>query len=190
MNETVELIGQIVGFVAIIVAMLSFQAKSRSGILVLQGIANGVWVAHFFMIGAPMGAIMNFLCFVRNLLYAMKNRWKWVNNIITPIVFSVVAITVSIITQDSWTDFLILPSTIVSSLAYYMNDERKIRGFTFFVSGSWLIFNVIEFSISGVIAEIFNLTSLTIATFRYSKRRVKNKLEKEKNTDENAIDVV
>jgi hypothetical protein len=165
-------IGQAVGFVAIIVAFISFQVKSRGGILVLQGIANGVWAVHFIMIGAPAGAIMNALCFIRNLVYAKKTSWKWVNSLIVPILFCSVAVTISVITNamnQSWIDYIILPSTVVSSLAYYLNDERTIRASTLFVSGSWLVFNIIKSSYSGIFAEVFNLTSVCISLFRYRK---------------------
>ncbi len=166
---TLEIIGQIVGFVAIAVAFISFQAKRRASILIIQSVANVIWAIHFFMIGSFAGAVVNAYCVVRNLIYAQKDRWRWVGSWITPAAVAIGAVTISVISANSWIDYLLLPSTIVSSLAFYLNDEKKIRAFSIFVAASWLVYNIIEFSISGMCAELFNLTSITVAIIRFRK---------------------
>ena len=57
-----------------------------------------------------------------------------------------------------------------------------LRNSTVFVSSTWLIFNIVQFSVSGVVAEIFNLTSLTIAIIRFS---IKNKAKAVKSLESN-----
>ncbi len=179
-ENIIEIIGQCIGFVAIAIAFLSFQAKSRGGILVIQAIANVVWAVHFFMIGSITGCIINAFCVLRNLVYSQKDRWRWVSHIATPILVSVLAVAISVtgtiltggLTKpNGWLDFLLLPSTVVSSVAFFLDDERLIRAFSIFVSLSWLIFNIFTLSISGMLAEIFNLTSITIAIIRFTVKR-------------------
>ncbi len=89
---------------------------------------------------------------------------------------AIIATTISAIFAESWLDYLLIPSTIVSSFGFYLNDEKKIRLASIFVSVSWLIYNIIEFSISGTLAELFNITSIVIAMIRYS--RLKSSLGK------------
>lgn len=166
-EQIVYLVGQFVGFVAIAVAFLSFQAKKKSKILAIQALASFVWSVHFFMIGAFAGAILNFIAIGRNLLYAKREDWKWLNGVWLPTVISIIISVVSIMTRETWLDVILLPSTILSSYAYCLGSERTIRNSSVFVSLTWLIFSIVNISISGVIAEAFNLTSLTIAIIRF-----------------------
>lgn len=166
-SEIVYLVGQFIGFVAIAVAFLSFQVKDKSKILAFQALASLVWSIHFFMIGAFAGAILNFIAISRNLLYSKRKDWKWLNGVWLPTVFSVIVSFVSIMTRETWFDVILLPSTILSSYSYCLGSERTIRNSSVFVSLTWLVFSIINISVSGIIAEAFNLTSLTIAIVRF-----------------------
>lgn len=188
-EQIINLIGQLIGFVAIAVAFLSFQAKSKSGILAMQALANFIWSIHFLMIGAPAGCALNLIGAARNIIYAKKDTWKWLNGVWLPTVISAIVVAVSILTRETWLDIVLLPSTVLSSYTYCLGNERVIRNSTVFVSSSWLIFNIIQFSVSGVVAEIFNLTSLTIAIIRFSRKSkakaVKSLESNEESTDNN-----
>ena len=168
-DQIINLIGQFVGFVAIAVAFLSFQVKKKTGILAVQALANFIWSIHFLMIGAYAGCALNLVATGRNLLYAKRESWKWLNGVWLPTVISIIVSVTSILTRESWLDVILLPSTVLSSYTYCLGSERVIRNSTVFVSLTWLIFNIVNLSIAGIAAEIFNLTSLTIAIIRFSK---------------------
>ncbi len=168
--EPLQIIGQIIGFIAIAISFASFQARRRSSILIIQALANTVWGIHFLMIGSsPSGYIINFFCVFRNILYSGKDRFMVLNKKIVPICVAMASTALSVIFANTPLDYLLIPSTIVSSFAFYLSDEKKIRAFSIFVSCSWIIYNFINFSISGTIAELFNLTSIIISMIRYSK---------------------
>ena len=169
-EQIVNLIGQLVGFVAITVAFLSFQAKKKGAILAIQALANCIWGIHYFMIGAMAGCILNLAATGRNLIFAKRDSAKWLQGVWLPTVIALIIAALSIFTRETWFDVILLPSTILSTYAYCLGNERVIRTSTVFVSLTWLIFNVVSFSVSGVIAEIFNLTSLTIAIIRFRNR--------------------
>jgi hypothetical protein len=169
-EQIIELIGQIIGFVAIGVAFLSFQVKNKNGILAIQALANFIWAIHFYMIGAMAGCVLNLVATGRNLVFAMRDKYKWLGGIWLPTLIAAIVATLSITTRESWFDVILLPSTILSTYTYCLGNERVIRNSSVFVSLTWLIFNIVSFSISGVIAEVFNLTSLTIAIIRFRKQ--------------------
>ena len=169
-EEIINLIGQFVGFVAIAVAFLSFQVKKKTGILAIQALANFIWAIHFFMIGATAGCVMNLIATARNLIFAKRESCKWLKGVWLPTVISIIITTISILTRESWFDAILIPSTILSTYTYCLGNERVIRNSTVFVSLTWIVFNIVSISISGVIAEIFNLTSLTIAIIRFRNR--------------------
>jgi hypothetical protein len=185
--EIINLIGQFVGFIAIAVAFLSFQAKKKGAILAIQALANCIWGIHYFMIGAMAGCILNLAATGRNLIFAKRDSCKWLHGIWLPTVVAIIIAALSIFTRETWFDVILLPSTILSTYAYCLGNERVIRNSTVFVSLTWLIFNIVSFSVSGVIAEIFNLTSLTIAIIRFRNRTTDShkKLSKNENTATN-----
>ncbi len=170
--DTLQIIGQIIGFFAIVIAFVSFQAKRRSSILLIQSVSNLIWSIHFFMIGAAAGGFINAYCVIRNIIYAQRERWRWVDSLVTPSVIAAGSVVILFLSVSTWVDYLIIPSTIVSSIAFYLRDEKKMRAFSVFISMSWLVFNIVEFSISGICAEIFNLTSITVAMIRFRKFRL------------------
>ena len=176
-EQIINLIGQFVGFVAIAVAFLSFQVKKKGAILAIQALANFIWAIHFYMIGAFAGCVLNLIATARNLIYAKRDSWKWLNGVWLPTVISIIVSAASILTRETWLDVILLPSTVLSSYTYCLGSERLIRNSTVFVSLTWLIFNIVNFSVSGVVAEIFNLTSLTIAIIRFRKRPSKKLIE-------------
>ena len=171
-DEIIELIGQGIGFIAIALAIMSFQAKTRAGILILQGAANLVWSVHFLMLGTVVGAATTFIAGVRNLLYAAKGRWRWVGHPAVPLVFSAIGITVGILTYENLFSILIISANVVSALSYSLNREKLIRLFSLYVSGAWLIFNSFAvLSIAGIGSESFNIISILVSLFRYRKKR-------------------
>ena len=169
-EQIINLIGQFVGSVAIAVAFLSFQAKKKGAILAIQALANFIWAVHFYMIGAIAGCVLNLIATGRNLIFAARDNNKWLQGVWLPSAISVVIAVASILTRETWFDVILLPSTILSTYTYCLGSERIVRNSTVFVSLTWLVFNVVNFSVSGVIAEIFNLTSLTIAIIRFRNR--------------------
>ena len=181
-EQIIYLIGQFIGFVAIAVAFLSFQAKEKSKILAIQALSSFVWSVHFFMIGAFAGVILNFIAIGRNLLYSKREDWKWLDGVWLPTVISIIVSVVSILTRETWLDVILLPSTILSSYAYCLGSERTIRNSSVFVSLTWLVFSIVNISVSGIIAEAFNLASLTIAIIRFRNTK-KFKAEIKKKTE-------
>ena len=177
-DSTLEIVGQAIGFIAIALAIISFQAKTRTGILVLQGAANLVWGVHFFMLGTLVGAATTFIAGIRNLLYATKERWSWVTSPAVPIGFSILSTVIGIFTYENPFSILIMSATIVSTLSYSMNSEKLIRLFSLYVSGAWLIFNTFStFSIAGIGSESFNIISILVSLFRYRNKTKHSTIE-------------
>ena len=142
----------------------------KGAILAIQALANCIWAIHYFMIGAMAGCILNLAATGRNLIFAKRDSAKWLQGVWLPTVIAIIIAALSIFTRETWFDVILLPSTILSTYAYCLGNEKVIRTSTVFVSLTWLIFNIVSFSVSGVIAEIFNLTSLTIALIRFRNR--------------------
>ena len=62
-------IGQGIGIIGLLFAVISFQKNSSKGILLFQILASTAFILHFLLIGAYTGSALNFIGVVRNLLF-------------------------------------------------------------------------------------------------------------------------
>jgi len=68
---------QLLGFVAMALGCISFQAKTRVGILCWQLSANVLWTLQFVLLRAPLGMLMNGAAAVRGVIFASGERHVW-----------------------------------------------------------------------------------------------------------------
>ena len=70
MGDIVYYLGQGVGVAALIIAMLSFQQRTQKKIVLYQLVSSVLFTAHFFMIGAYVGSLLNFIGIFRAAVFA------------------------------------------------------------------------------------------------------------------------
>ena len=178
--DTRLLIAQLIGFVALFFSVASFQAKSRKKIIVFQILSNTVWVIQFFMLGEYTALVTNFIGIIRNVIYAVKGKWKLADSKVVPICSIALFITSGIITYKTSFDILPVFAMCISSITYFLNEERKIRYLSILVIVPWLIFSIHSGSIASIMSDSFNLISVLVAIARYDlaeKIALKNKLQ-------------
>jgi len=169
-EEILFFVGQIIGGIATVFSVLSFQTKSRLRLLVVQTVGSALWSIHFIMIGEPTGSVLNLVSIVRNLVYSKKKDWRWARSCITPAVISVLSVALSFLTYKNLFSLLPMLATVLSTIAFFLDDEKTIRIICLFVSLGWIIYNINALSIPGIFTEAFNLTSIVIALIRFRKR--------------------
>ena len=57
MDGWTEFIAQIIGFIALIFAMVSYQMKTQKGIVLIQIVSCAFFAVHFLMLGAFTGGL-------------------------------------------------------------------------------------------------------------------------------------
>ena len=126
-EEILFLIGQIVGVIATVFTVLSFQTKSRLKLLVVQTVGSALWSIHYIMFGEPTGSALNLISIVRNLIYSKKKDWRWAESYATPAVISVLSVVLSLLTYKNLFSLLPMVATVISTIAFFLDDERTIR---------------------------------------------------------------
>ncbi|MEG1991386.1 MAG: YgjV family protein, partial [Christensenella sp.] len=74
-----DIFAQCVGFCGTICFFIGFQQKKRKKIILMQLFGILFFTAHFFLLGAYTGAMMNFLGLLRAFVYYNDNK-KWAQN--------------------------------------------------------------------------------------------------------------
>lgn len=162
-----EVFAQMIGFVAMTLIVLSFQQKSRKGILMMQLVAEVFWVLHFGLIAAYTGMALNMLGVVRCYVYANRETKKWANNNAIPFIFFALSIVVGILSWKNMYSLLPMAAVCITSFVLWSKKPHIIRYFSYPGCICWLIFNVVSRSYAGIATEVFNLSSITVGIIRF-----------------------
>lgn len=163
-----QVLGQILGIISFGVAFSVYQMKDKKSMIIMQTILVAVMSAHYFCLGAYPGMAMNLFCIVRNFIYYRKDIFKWRY---TPLAVSAVIMLVGILTSGSiWSAFVVAGLTI-NSYCLSLNNPQHFRMSILVTSPLVLIYNIIVFSIGGVLMETISIISAIIGIARYTKIR-------------------
>ncbi len=171
-----DIIAQTIGIIAMIVAICSFQQRTQKRIVTFQFVSSILFSTHFFMIGAITGGILNAIGIVRAAIFAKRDTKAWAAHPLWIYIFSAIFIGVYALnftvlgTTPILRNFLleILPviGMVATTIAFRMKKAAHVRIFSLISAPLWLIYNVANFSLGGILTEAFSLGSILIGMLR------------------------
>ena len=172
---TKELIGQGFGLLGLLMFVLSFQCKSSRKLVFVQGIGGMMFFLNFLLIGAYGGALFNLTILIRGLLYTKKDNKIW-RPLLVEVLFTVAYIYSLTLLRGNVLQITLttLPylSLLVMSILMWKEDGKKIRSFQIAaLSPAWLIHNIFNFTLGGILAEAFNMISAIISLIRFKNKK-------------------
>lgn len=175
--ETKEIIGQIFGIFGLLMFVLSFQCKNSKKLVLVQGIGGMLFFINFMLIGAYGGALFNLTVLVRGLLYMKKGKKIWKPVLVELMLTVAYVYSLTLLKGDMLQIVLTtLPyvSLLVMSALMWKENGKLIRYFQIaLLSPSWLIHNIFNFTLGGILAEVFNILSAIISLIRFKKNEEK-----------------
>ena len=170
-TENMELIAQIIGFIAMFTAFLTYQLNKHKTIMIVLVIVASLWCVHFALLGQYTAVALNAVNVIRCVIYSFRyKRWAQYNFI--PLIFIVIS---AIMTAVTWEGFLsLLPffGCVFVTLANWQVNTKKLKLMTIPVCLCWFVYNFSCGSWAGMINETIAFTSIIISLV---KDRVKNK---------------
>ena len=157
---------QIIGFIGAFTYFLVFQMKKRSSILAINILAGLIFVVHFSLIGAYTGAAMNVVCALRCTIYYFSDR-KWAKSKAWLAVFIGVSVVLGVLTWGDIYSIFPLMAMVITSISFWLKKESHIRLLTLPTQPGWMIYNIHNNSISGLLTDIVIFSSILIAIIRY-----------------------
>ena len=168
-----DIIAQAFGIIGFFLMVYSYQEKDNKKFVMIQGIAGFAFFANFILIGALSAALFNIVNFIRGFIFS-KNDKKF-HKLLSSVALYLVCFAVS------------LPSVIGSPLQLFLSTLTffAILTMTFFMwkgngkhiryaqlsfgSPAWLIYDIFNFSLGGIMTEVLSMASVVIALIRYGK---------------------
>ena len=168
MPETIwwTILVQGIGFMGIACSILAFQYKQYRPLVTLRAATELFFGIQYILLGAYSGAAMDFLGCFRNWVFLDCDKkgkslrpWR--------ILFSVIFVAATLLTWAGPKSLLSAVAKVASTVAYGSSNPRLIRFITLCSSSCWLIYNLLVFSLAGVLGEIITLTSVLIGIIRF-----------------------
>lgn len=165
-GQTGDIIGQILGILAVISGFICFQMKSAGKLLLVEMITASIFTAHYFFIGAYTAVALNLLGIIKCVGYYFRDK-KGSKNLFLPIFFTAITVVAGILTWEGWHSALILVGLVVYTMSLSLPNPQIIRYSIFIKSPLCLGYNVIVNSIGGIVYECAIFISAIIATIKY-----------------------
>ena len=164
-------VAQAIGFLSLVLSLVSFQMKTRTQILIFQCMASLSCAVSLIMLGGIAGGILDVVAFSRTLIFSLADRYKWAKCKLWLPFYILLIIAVGIITWDPTGigTLFAIAGTLLSTVALYQKSERLMRIISLFVGPCWIIYSLIYSSAFGALNEIIAMTSLIIALVRLRK---------------------
>ena len=182
--EPYDIIVQGISIIAMILIILSYQFKTQRGILIMQLLGATLFAVHFLMLGAYVGGILNIAAVMRAIVFSNRDKFR-AGNIWWTVFFclgfgAAYVLTFTVFgTAATFGNFVIelLPviGMIIMTFAFAGDDAKKIRVLGLVNSPCWLIYNLFNLSIGGILCETFSLISITSAFIRIDMKEMKEK---------------
>lgn len=159
-------IAQILGFLGFLLAVISFQAKTRKGILFFQMLCGFSFTLHFLILGAYTGCALNILSSLRSVVFYNNNK-RWASSPAWPYAFALLFILTGVFTWEGLVTLLPVLACLIYTVTLYMDNPKTVRKFIWIGSPCWIVYNVIKGSYGGILTEVFAMLSIFTAIYRY-----------------------
>lgn len=175
-----EIAGQVFSIFGMLFNVLSYQQKSKKGVIVFQLFGTLLFSVSFFLLGAYVGAMLNALAMVRSVIFINGDRLH-ANHIAWLLGFSALyvgsyflAFTVfakPVTPFNLIIELLPVIGMIVSTMGYRSKDAKTVRRYSLVTSGTWLIYDIFSRSVGGTICEVISIVSIIVGMLRLDRKK-------------------
>ena len=161
------ILAQILALFAILFWVISILLKNKKNILLMQVIANGIYGIEYLLLGAFSAASMNFLSFLRLLVYYSYTSLnikmpKWIL-----FVFIALVLLFGIITYDGLISLLPIIITVLYTYAFWQNNLNVARIIYIVAAIIWIYYNYEVGAYVGIIGNALEITTELISLIKY-----------------------
>ena len=164
------IIGQLLGVVAIILGIISYQVKTDKKLLFVLMLNGAVFAVHYYLLGAMPAAVMNTIGVVRNIVYYGKDK-KFYNPVLIPAIFAVIMGVMGLLSWQGPESILVIAGLVINTVCVSFKNPQNIRKSILVTSPMVLVYDAYAGSIGGVIYEAMVVVSSIIGIIRYKNKK-------------------
>ncbi len=167
------IVAQAVGLVAVCLFLLSYQMKTRRGIIAMNLSSRILYIVQYLLLGAISGAVLDILGSVASVVAEKRDTpfiKKHIRLVFVLVNISIIGTGVAIaIANRSWLDLLPIFGVLLHTGAFWLSRERVIRIVSLIGSPFWLTYNFASRAYGSAIGDLLTMGSIVIALIKYRK---------------------
>lgn len=156
------------GLAGIVAGFIALQCNKHLQVLGFKMAEEGIFGVQYILLGGITGGILNLVGIIRNLLFAYfgkKNNQKMLN--ITRLFFVVLLAVIGFATWGGYISLLVIFAKVLSTIAYGTTNVTKMRLMLCVTITCWICYGIYVGSVTSILNDSANLTSVLISIFRY-----------------------
>lgn len=175
-----ELIAQAIGLAAMAFNILSYQRKTRMGVIGFQLWGSVLFAVNFYLLGATVGAMMNVLSAIRAVVFLNREKFRadhpcWLAGFMAAFLISFL-LTFTVFGKEPslknlLVEFLPVIGMTATTVSFRYTDARTIRRFGLISSPSWLVYNLFAGSVGAIACEVLSLSSILLGIWRMDREK-------------------
>lgn len=171
-----EIIGQIIGILATVMFVISFQTNSKKSLTIVQTTAVICICVSYLFLKAWSGLALNLVVVIRNItFYFQTPRTKKIY--ILAGVFSVMLIILGIFSWQGMASVLLMVALTANTIVFSLGDPQILRISILFTSPLALLYTIFVFSLGGIACEAFGIISSVVGIVRFKQTQKNGKKE-------------
>lgn len=158
----------ILGLLAVVLFVFSYQLKKRSSIIVFNAASRVLYVVQYLLLGALEGALLDVIAFFVSVLCCGRDKGFVKKHFaLTVILANVAIIGIGMLTYKNIFSLLPILGVVFETLALWLKQERNIRIVSLLGAPFWLTYNVLNQAYGSAIGNVIVLVSISTAIIRY-----------------------
>lgn len=165
-----ELIGQILGVVAPILTIITYQMNTKNKMFIVLTAATVSTCISYLLLGATSGFVLNIVCIVRNICYCLQKEGT-VGIYVSGGIFAAVMCVLGALSWQGVHSLLIIAALAINTVFMSFGKPQLLRKSILLTSTLVFIYNIIEFSVGGMINEGLAIGSAVVGIMRFAEQK-------------------
>lgn len=164
-------IPQVLGILAVVTFLASYQQKKRQHIILLNVISRVLYILQYCLLGAFSGAVLDVLGAISSVIAQKKNtpfisrhkRAVW-------IAVNAATVAVGLLLYEDVFSLLPIAGVLLHTGAFWLDDEKWIRRVSLAGSPFWFVYNFRSRAYGSAVGDALTVVSILVAMVRYRKQ--------------------
>lgn len=162
------LLANIIGIAAVAMFVLSYQLKSRNGILLFNAGSRVLYVLQYILLGAFEGAVLDITALLVSLLAQRRNTgWVKRHALAAFVGGNIFVVFMGMLCYQNIFSLLPIFGVLFETGSLWLTKESRIRFLSLFGAPFWLAYNLLFSAYGSAAGNILTLISIGIAIARY-----------------------
>ena len=169
-------IAHILGVLAVVTFLLSFQLKTRRNILIVNLTSRLLYILQYIFLGAFEGAVLDFMGFLLSFVAQYKEKEFISKNLkVIMIAVNALLIVAGLALYENVFSIFAIFGIVFEVSALWLTKEKNIRILSLIAAPFWLVYNLTNAAYGSVVGNVLVMFSIGIAMLRLDFRKENGK---------------